>query len=133
MECTNCKIKKICRLNEMIKEFNDEIVFDITKCQYKASSNEQQVVLEDKPSISNSIQSALAESFNEEEYNRLLKKMEGQADEDINNIIIECKTCGGQDYLSELRTCSKCGAEVCGNCGTSDNGYIYCQKCWEAL
>lgn len=132
MECTNCRLKKICRLNEMMKEFNDEIVFDITKCQYKTSSNEQQVV-EEKTVTSKTIQDVLAESFNQEEYDRLLKKMDGQAEEDINNTIIECKTCGGQDYLSELRVCSKCGAEVCGNCGTSDNGNIYCQKCWEDL
>lgn len=129
MRCKNCVLRKVCKVTEMIKNFEGDIDITVNSCNYETNRNTISTVTE-KP---NNNKAFLADSFDQEEYNRLLKKMNGETVKDINNIVIECKTCGGQDYLSEIKSCSKCGAEICGNCGTSDNGQLYCQKCWEEL
>lgn len=128
MRCKNCVLRKVCKVTEMIKNFEGDIDITVNSCNYETNRNTISTVTE-KPNN----KAFLADSFDQEEYNRLLKKMNGETVKDINNIVIECKTCGGQDYLSEIKSCSKCGAEICGNCGTSDNGQLYCQKCWEEL
>lgn len=129
MECKNCTLKKVCKVTEIIKSFEGDIDISVNSCNYKASRNTTSTATE---KLDNN-KTFLADSFDQEEYDRLLKKMNGEKIKDINDVIIECKTCGGQDYLSELKSCSKCGTEICGNCGTSDNGQVYCQKCWEEL
>ena len=128
MRCKNCVLRKVCKVTEMIKNFEGDIDITVNSCNYETNRNTISTVTE-KPNN----KAFLADSFDQEEYNRLLKKMNGETGKDINNIVIECKTCGGQDYLSEIKSCSKCGTEICGNCGTSDNGQLYCQKCWEEL
>lgn len=131
MKCLDCTLKKICRVYQMQKEFEHEIDFGINTCSYKTVSNQTIVK---KETIQETTEKTLfADSFDQDEYNRLLSKMNNEEVEDINNTIIECKTCNGKDYLSEIKACSICGTEICGNCGTSDNGRIYCQKCWEEL
>lgn len=133
MECKNCTLKKVCKVNELIQSFEGDIGITINSCNYKTkNTNTATTIIEAKElAVDNS--AFLADNFDQEEYNRLLSKMNNEEVDDINNTIIECKTCGGKDYLSELRACSSCGTEICGNCGTSDNGRNYCQKCWEEL
>lgn len=130
MLCTNCKLKSICKVYDFHKNFENEIVFNISKCNFNFEDEIQKISVQ---AIQESKSNSFEESFNQEEYDRLMKKINGETVEDINNVIIECRTCGGKDYLSELKACSKCNKEVCGNCGTSDNGQVYCQECWGEL
>lgn len=127
MLCNNCNLKKICKVYELHKSLDNDIVVQISSCNFNIQNKQIKTGVQAFQELK---KDSFEESFNQEEYDRLMKKINGDPVEDINNVIIECRTCGGKDYLSELKACSKCNKEVCGNCGTSDNGQVYCQECW---
>lgn len=127
MLCKNCTLKKICKVYELHKSLDSDIIVQISSCNFNIQSKQIKTGVQAFQELK---KDSFDESFNQEEYDRLMKKINGEPVEDINNVIIECRTCGGKDYLSELKACSKCNKEVCGNCGTSDNGQVYCQECW---
>ena len=87
MRCKNCVLRKVCKVTEMIKNFEGDIDITVNSCNYETNRNTISTVTE-KPNN----KAFLADSFDQEEYNRLLKKMNGETVKDINNIVIECKT-----------------------------------------
>lgn len=125
MLCTSCTLKKICSVYSTKKEHEAEITISITSCNYKTNIGE----VETESIVNNNV---LLDQFDEEEYKRLLDKQNGINAENKPQIIT-CPTCGGQDYLDYITCCSKCGAEICANCGTNDMGLNYCSECWERL
>lgn len=130
MECINCSIKKICTVYKMKKELEHEVSFDIKSCKFK-NVNNLNTVQNNEQAIDTA--NAFADSFDENEYNRLLNKINNIKEEEFNNEIAECSSCHGKDYITELNVCNVCGKETCGNCGTSDMGLNYCSECWERL
>ena len=123
MQCNNCSIKKICKIYQMRKEFEHDVIFDVTSCNYKSTT------LNNGQAITNN---SFEDSFDEDEYKRLMDKI-NNSKEDINNEIVECSSCHGKDYITELKVCSICHKEICGNCGTTEMGVDYCSECWERL
>lgn len=127
MLCTSCTLKKICTVYSTKKEHEDAITISITNCEYKTNINQ---VKPDQVSITDS--DILLGQFDEEEYKKFLDRQKGIIAENKSEIMT-CPTCGGQDYSDYITICSKCGREVCGNCGTNDEGLTYCSKCWEEI
>lgn len=48
-------------------------------------------------------------------------------------IKVICESCGGTTYDDDINYCSICGKPVCSNCGTSFEGKIYCEDCWQKI
>lgn len=130
MNCTTCALKKICKVEDLKRLYEGDIVFDITSCKFKHLNDN--VSANGVQAIPAKEKNSFASSFNEEEYQRLLDKQNGVVNE-IDTTLVTCSTCQHTDYKEYISVCSKCGTEICGNCGTSDNGLNYCQKCWEEL
>lgn len=128
MNCTICNLKKICKLYDLKTLYNGDIEFNITSCKFQSSNtNDARIVT--MPSID---PSPFASSFDEEELQRLIAKQNGIKEEE--NIKMKtCSSCKCTDYERYMSICSVCRVEICGNCGTNDNGLNYCQKCWEEL
>lgn len=130
MECNNCSIKKICTIYKMKKEYEHEVSFDVKTCNFKNVKDLKSIQTDGQAVES---VNAFADSFDEQEYNRLLNKINNVKTIEFNNEIVECNSCHGKDYITEIKTCNVCGKEICGNCGTSDMGMNYCSECWERL
>lgn len=131
MNCTRCVLKKICKVEELRRLYNGEIEFNVTSCKFQ-NLNNTTLQTNNVQAVPISEADSFASSFDEEEYKRLLAKQNGVVNE-INTTLVTCSSCGQTDYQEYISVCSKCGTETCGNCGTSDNGLNYCQKCWEEL
>ena len=131
MNCTTCALKKICKVEDLRKIYEGDIEFNITSCKFK-HLNDTTLQTSSVQAISTEEADSFASSFDEEEYKRLLAKQNGIVSE-VDTTLVTCSTCEQTDYKEYISVCSKCGTEICGNCGTSDNGLNYCQKCWEEL
>ena len=128
MECLKCKTKKVCKIYDMKLMYQDDVVMNITNCNFK----EKPIYDKQTTDFSSYSTNSLKEQFDEEEYQRFLKKQNGIVEE-VKDEIMTCPTCGGQDYSNYITICSKCGSTVCGNCSTNDEGLTYCNKCWEEV
>ena len=120
MQCDKCEIKKICKVYDFIKEHSSEINFTI-QCGYMS----MQAMATGKVEISNVKRQPfnfLNDTYETEEAIDFKKREKKK--------IVKCKTCDGTDYEEYINKCSICGKEVCGNCGTSSDGRVYCEECW---
>jgi DNA polymerase II small subunit/DNA polymerase delta subunit B len=62
---------------------------------------------------------------------RAIEKQINHEPEKPKATLVECKTCKCKTYDDDIRRCSKCGKEVCSNCGTSADGQVFCEECWK--
>lgn len=125
MLCNNCKIKSICKVYDIKKDKLGEINIKIDSCSYHASEIIQKSIDKAENNVN-----TFADSFDEEEYKKFLDKQNGVPDID-DDIIVTCSTCHGTCYQSDINICTKCGKEICANCGTASDGMNLCEKCWE--
>lgn len=118
MNCDYCKLKKICKVKDVINEFYDDMTIKIYNCKYSD--------LTDGVKIEQAPRKDFKYSNDTSEYDDKInfKKREVKK-------VVKCKTCGGTDYEDCLGTCSICGTEVCGVCATYSDGKAYCKDCWE--
>jgi len=131
MNCTTCTLKKICKIEELRRFYEGDIEFNIISCNFK-HLNDATLKTSNVQAISSKETNSFASSFDEEEYQRLLNKQNGVANE-IDTTLVSCSTCEQTDYKEYISKCCICGTETCGNCGTSDMGLNYCSKCWGKL
>lgn len=65
---------------------------------------------------------------------RELEKKLNNDEEVPKPIKVKCSSCNGTTYDDDIDFCSKCGKEICSNCGSLDtDGKKYCPKCWAVL
>lgn len=120
MQCDKCKIKKICKVYDFIKEHSSQINFSI-QCNYIQAQNMDIAILnKERQSFDFS-----NDTFETEEAIPFLLKEKKKKKK-----IVKCKSCNGTDYEEYINKCYICNREVCGNCGTSSDGKIYCEECW---
>lgn len=135
MICTSCPIIEICKTYEFItKQLHAEIT--ITACKYNNSINFQNQL---SPTYNNSA------VHTKEDTRTNNPNYMGQAKPDLRDLEkaiknepekpepqkVNCITCGGLTYDDDINICYKCGKPVCSNCGTSADGHMYCESCWE--
>lgn len=67
-----------------------------------------------------------------------LKELEKQVlniDEQPEPIKVTCQSCKGVTYDDDINFCSKCGKEICSNCGSviteGGTAKCYCEECWK--
>lgn len=136
MNCITCKINDICNVYDLVVKHNGKISIDISNCSYNKmlnESNEVEVTSKSKWTVDtlNGQDDWLETSFDEKEYKKIMDQMNENPEE--LKLLVTCKTCGGQDYQDQMSVCSKCGKEICGVCGTADNGLNYCEECWREM
>lgn len=121
MQCDKCEIKKICKVYDFMKEHSPEINFTI-QCGYAPI----QSMATGKLTISN----IKRQPFNFSNDTFETEEAIDFAPRQKKKKLVKCKTCDGTDYEEYINKCSICGKEVCGNCGTSSDGRVYCEECW---
>ena len=115
MICQSCKIKRICKIREMIVEHQDNVSLDVSSCLYS------QVLQPPVP-----VQSAAPSQSRERmliDLNRLEKK------EPCAPSAKDCSICGEPT----AGVCSCCQKPLCESCQTSDasTGKAFCEECWD--
>lgn len=130
MLCSNCNIRSICTIFDLIKDKR----ISINECEFCTSKTTASI---NNNSISNSSNNNIALLNNSVRTSRanndlreLEKKIYGK--EDKKETITTCPTCKGTCYDSSIKICDgdNCSNFVCDNCGTSFNGLVLCEECY---
>ena len=103
--CNNCNLKEICKTYDYIININHANIKDTPN---------NLIIGETKP----------------RKDLRAIEKKINHVKEKEKPKLITCPSCNGTTYDDDLKICVQCGKTVCSNCGTVDNGNIYCEECW---
>lgn len=120
MICTNCNIKSVCKVYDLIKDKK----ISINECEFTNA--------ESKPFNMPTLNPVRKSRMNNDL--RELEKQEFGIEEEVKPEIATCPTCQGTCYDTSIKLCDgDCGNFVCDNCGTSINGKTYCEECYSKL
>lgn len=152
MICNNCKIKNICKINE-IRVNNPGVVMDISSCDYKPNNSDcvtTQVKEINSQDTSRSNTSKKIEKPRKSRVNQNLRELSNQMEKEKNknnnpvfDIInkeitqedmLDCSSCGSKTVM--VTNCPICKKEMCDNCSmvsvndTTGRVQIICEECW---
>lgn len=121
MICTECNIKSVCKIYDLIRDKR----ISIDSCEFNSNKiiTKKESLKKDIPIRKSRINNDLRE----------IEKKELGIEEEKHNIT-NCPTCNGVCYDTSIKLCDgNCGNFICDNCGTSINGKSYCEKCYSKI
>ena len=128
--CNNCNLKEICKTYDYIININHANI-SINNCNFytntvinNSTNNINNTNIKDIPN-----KLIIGETKPRKDLRAIEKKI-NHVKEKEKPKLITCPSCNGTTYDDDLKICVQCGKTVCSNCGTVDNGNIYCEECW---